>query len=63
MIPVARQPHEDQAAHGHPSGQALGASETELGLSVGFRCSWCSYRWARGGSETVAAVALKGLRG
>jgi hypothetical protein len=62
MTPVTCRPHEDEAAHGHPGGQAPAASETELGLSIGFRCSWCSYRWARGGSQTVATVGLQGLR-
>jgi hypothetical protein len=63
MTPVTRPSHEDEAAHAHPSGQTPAASEMELGLSIGFRCSWCSYRWARGGSQTVAAVGFKGLRG
>jgi hypothetical protein len=39
------------------------ASEMSWGCPLVFRCLWCSYRWARGGSETVAAVGLKGLRG
>jgi hypothetical protein len=58
MTPVTRPPAEDDAAHGHSSGQAPAAAETERGCPSGFRCSWCSYRWARGGSETVAAVGV-----
>jgi hypothetical protein len=34
MTLVTRPAHEDDAAHGHPSGQAPAASETELRLSV-----------------------------
>jgi hypothetical protein len=36
MTPVTRPPHEDDAAHVHPSWQAPAASETELGLSIRF---------------------------
>jgi hypothetical protein len=36
MTPVTRPPHEDDAAHVHPGGQAPAASETELGWSMRF---------------------------
>ena len=35
MTPVTRRPHEDDAAHDHPSGQTP-AAEVELGLSIRF---------------------------
>jgi hypothetical protein len=58
---VTRPPTDDDAAHVDPSGQTLHIGD-ELECPLGSRCSWCSYRWARGGFETVVAVGLKGLR-
>ena len=31
---MARQPHEDQAAHGHPRGRSRPRRKTKLGLSI-----------------------------